>query len=90
MHLEKTYADMFGQDLSTVPKELLEKYNPWDLLMYSWPQMKFNYGQGQRGIFSYGPTEDAFLVVMMHRHGYGAARRIQLEIRRAWQFRFNW
>jgi SWI/SNF-related matrix-associated actin-dependent regulator of chromatin subfamily A member 5 len=27
---------------------------------------------------------------MMHRHGYGAARRIQLEIRRAWQFRFNW
>jgi len=90
MHLEKTYADMFGQDLSTVPKELLEKYSPWDLLMYSWPQMKFNYGQGQRGIFSYGPTEDAFLVYMMHRHGYGAARRIQLEIRRAWQFRFNW
>jgi SWI/SNF-related matrix-associated actin-dependent regulator of chromatin subfamily A member 5 len=27
---------------------------------------------------------------MMHRHGFGAARRIHLEIRRAWQFRFNW
>jgi SWI/SNF-related matrix-associated actin-dependent regulator of chromatin subfamily A member 5 len=51
--------------------------------------MKVKYGQGQKG-FSYQAEEDAFLLVMMHRHGYGAARRIQLEIRRAWQFRFNW
>jgi len=57
--------------------------------MYSWPKMQFKYGQGQKG-FSYQQEEDAFLLVMMHRHGYGAARRIQLEIRRAWQFRFNW
>ena len=35
-------------------------------------------------------VQDAFLLTMMHRHGYGAARRIQLEIRRAWQFRFDW
>jgi hypothetical protein len=35
-------------------------------------------------------SQDAFLLTMMHRHGYGAARRIQLEIRRAWQFRFDW
>jgi hypothetical protein len=34
--------------------------------------------------------EDAFLVCMMHRHGYGAAERIRMEIRRAWQFRFDW
>jgi SLIDE len=27
---------------------------------------------------------------MMHRHGYGAAERIRMEIRRAWQFRFDW
>mmetsp|Transcript_14521 Transcript_14521/g.42531 ORF Transcript_14521/g.42531 Transcript_14521/m.42531 type:complete len:85 (-) Transcript_14521:227-481(-) len=27
---------------------------------------------------------------MMYRHGYGAAERIRLEIRRAWQFRFDW
>merc|ERR1712127_130713 len=57
--------------------------------MYSWPKMQFKYGQGQKG-FSYQQEEDAFLLTMMHRHGYGAARRIQLEIRRAWQFRFNW
>jgi SWI/SNF-related matrix-associated actin-dependent regulator of chromatin subfamily A member 5 len=30
------------------------------------------------------------LVCMMHRHGYGAAERIRMEIRRAWQFRFDW
>eukprot|EP01082_Thalassiosira_pseudonana_P015716 g14461.t1 g14461 contig9:1885384-1885910(+) len=51
--------------------------------------MQFKYGPGNRG-FSYRQEEDAFLLTMMHRHGYGAARRIQLEIRRAWQFRFNW
>jgi SWI/SNF-related matrix-associated actin-dependent regulator of chromatin subfamily A member 5 len=27
---------------------------------------------------------------MMYRHGYGAAERIRMEIRRAWQFRFDW
>ena len=34
--------------------------------------------------------EDAFLVAMMYRHGYGAAERIRMSIRRAWQFRFDW
>merc|ERR1712127_748059 len=57
--------------------------------MYSWPKMQFKYGQGHKG-FSYQQEEDAFLLTMMHRHGFGAARRIQLEIRRAWQFRFDW
>jgi SWI/SNF-related matrix-associated actin-dependent regulator of chromatin subfamily A member 5 len=57
--------------------------------MYSWPKMQFKYSQGQKS-FVYQQEEDAFLLTMMHRHGYGAARRIQLEIRRAWQFRFNW
>jgi SWI/SNF-related matrix-associated actin-dependent regulator of chromatin subfamily A member 5 len=26
----------------------------------------------------------------MYRHGVGASERIRMEIRRAWQFRFNW
>ena len=30
------------------------------------------------------------LLCMMYRHGYGAAERIRMEIRRAWQFRFDW
>mmetsp|Transcript_9353 Transcript_9353/g.14138 ORF Transcript_9353/g.14138 Transcript_9353/m.14138 type:complete len:1141 (-) Transcript_9353:2507-5929(-) len=89
-HLESVYTKMYpGIEEGKVSKEVLEKHSPWDLLMYSWPTMKVKYGQGQKG-FSYQAEEDAFLLVMMFRHGYGAARRIQLEIRRAWQFRFNW
>jgi len=91
LHLESVYSQMYpGVEEGKVSNELLEKHSPWDLLMYSWSHMKFNYGQGQRGQFTYGELEDGFLIAMMHRHGYGAARRIQLEIRRAWQFRFNW
>lgn len=90
LHLESIYSKMYpGVEEGKVSKELLEKHSPWDLLMYSWPKMQFKYGQGQKG-FSYQQEEDAFLLTMMHRHGYGAARRVQLEIRRAWQFRFNW
>ena len=91
LHLEWVYGQMYPElkDGKGVSKEILEQHSPWDLLMYSFSKMTFKYGQGQRG-FNYQQDEDAFLLIMMHRHGYGAARRIQLEIRRAWQFRFNW
>ena len=59
-----------------------------DLVNNSWQTMKFNYGGGYNR--AYTEEEDAFLLCMMHRHGYGAAERIRLEIRRAWQFRFDW
>merc|ERR1719223_887302 len=39
---------------------------------------------------AYTEEEDAFLLCMMHRHGFGSVERIRLEIRRAWQFRFDW
>ena len=51
--------------------------------------MKINYGSFGKGR-AYQEEEDAFLICMMHRHGYGAAERIRMEIRRAWQFRFDW
>ena len=90
LHLESIYGLMYpGVEDGKVAKEILEQHSPMDLLMYSWPKMQFKYGQSQKG-FSYQQEEDAFLLFMMHRHGYGAARRIQLEIRRAWQFCFNW
>ncbi|KAL3773005.1 hypothetical protein ACHAWO_003960 [Cyclotella atomus] len=89
-HLETVYHTMYPElSKGTVPKEVLEKHSPWDLLMYSWSTMQFKYGQAPKG-WTYRQEEDAFLLTMMHRHGYGAARRIQLEIRRAWQFRFDW
>ena len=52
--------------------------------------MKINYGTFNRGSRGYQEEEDAFLIHMMYRHGYGAAERIRMEIRRAWQFRFDW
>ena len=89
-HLESVYHIMYPElSKGTLPKELLKKHSPMDLLMYSWSTMQFKYAHAPRG-WTYRQEEDAFLLTMMHRHGYGAARRIQLEIRRAWQFRFDW
>ena len=34
--------------------------------------------------------EDRFLLVMLHQLGYGAWDSIRNEVRRAWQFRFDW
>lgn len=53
-----------------------------------WQQLTINYGGAQGKIFT--EEEDAFLVNMMHRFGYGMWEAIRLEIRKAWQFRFDW
>lgn len=60
-----------------------------ELIRSSWPKMKIQYAPGTRNR-SYQEEEDAFLICMMYRHGFGAAERIRMEIRRAWQFRFDW
>ena len=59
------------------------------LLDDCWQSMTLYYGPGTK-VRSYSEEEDAFLLCMMHKHGYGATERIRMEIRRAWQFRFNW
>ena len=87
-HLEDTFGPYYWD-----PKEGQERRknlpSATELLHYSWPRMKISYGTGYRGK-SYQEEEDAFLICMMYRHGYGAAERIRMEIRRAWQFRFDW
>ena len=84
-HLEETYGAFFSeQQKGTVSLPPVA-----DLIYHSWQKMKINYGAGARAR-GYQEEEDAFLVCMMYRHGYGAAERIRMEIRRAWQFRFNW
>ena len=60
-----------------------------ELLDNCWKTIKLNYVQGTKNR-AYTEEEDAFLLCMMHRHGFGANERIRLEIRRAWQFRFDW
>eukprot|EP01116_Phalansterium_solitarium_P005922 TRINITY_DN181_c1_g1_i1.p1 TRINITY_DN181_c1_g1~~TRINITY_DN181_c1_g1_i1.p1 ORF type:complete len:1111 (+),score=402.66 TRINITY_DN181_c1_g1_i1:110-3442(+) len=39
---------------------------------------------------AYTEEEDAFLVLTTHRLGYGLWDELKLEIRRSWQFRFDW
>jgi SWI/SNF-related matrix-associated actin-dependent regulator of chromatin subfamily A member 5 len=82
-HLEDTFGAFYGEDSNGKIPPVAE------LLQYSWPKMKINYASSGRGR-GYQEEEDAFLVCMMYRHGYGAAERIRMEIRRAWQFRFDW
>lgn len=85
--VERHLEDTFGQQFANGKDGQIPDAN--ELLEYSWPKMKINYGSGTKGR-AYQEEEDAFLVCMMYRHGYGAAERIRMEIRRAWQFRFDW
>lgn len=86
-HLEDTFGPHYGQNAQTPEGKQLPSVA--EMLHYSWPRMKINYGSSNRGK-GYREDEDAFLVCMMYRHGFGAAERIRMEIRRAWQFRFDW
>jgi SWI/SNF-related matrix-associated actin-dependent regulator of chromatin subfamily A member 5 len=64
------------------------QYSFMQVLEHSWQAMTLNYGTaGKKG---YTEEEDAFLIFMMYKHGYLNVERIRLEIRRAWQFRFDW
>mmetsp|Transcript_21971 Transcript_21971/g.52054 ORF Transcript_21971/g.52054 Transcript_21971/m.52054 type:complete len:1148 (-) Transcript_21971:417-3860(-) len=85
--VERHLEDVFGPQFADLKGGELPSIN--ELIEHSWSKMKFNYGTGTKGR-SYQEEEDAFLVAMMYRHGYGAAERIRMSIRRAWQFRFDW
>lgn len=85
--VERHLEDTFGSQFADLNNGELPSIN--ELIEHSWSKMKFNYGTGTKGR-AYQEEEDAFLVAMMYRHGYGAAERIRMAIRRAWQFRFDW
>merc|ERR1712072_744657 len=53
-----------------------------------WQTLKLDYGRN-RGK-AYTDEEDRFLVCLMQKVGYGRWEEIKLEIRKAWQFRFDW
>lgn len=52
-------------------------------------QMKIVYSSGSKGK-TYIEAEDVFLVCMMHKLGYGEWEKLKMEVRKAWQFRFDW
>lgn len=85
--VERHLEDTFGPQFDQAEGGKLPDAN--ELLEHTWPKMKISYGSAGKGR-AYQEDEDAFLICMMYRHGYGAAERIRMEIRRAWQFRFDW
>ena len=85
--VERHLEDVFGTQFADLKGGELPSIN--ELIEHSWSKMTFNYGTGTKGR-AYQEEEDAFLVAMMYCHGYGAAERIRMAIRRAWQFRFDW
>lgn len=54
----------------------------------SWKELKIVYGQNKGK--AYTEEEDQFLVCMTHQLGYGNWEELKNEIRKAWQFRFDW
>lgn len=95
-HLEGTFGPIYMDRVEEIGKADTDSKKlgpklptPAELLNQCWPSIRINYAAGTKNR-SYTEEEDAFLLCMMHRHGYGAAERIRMEIRRAWQFRFDW
>ena len=85
--IERHIEDTFGQQYAD-PGEKNKVPSANEILQYTWTQMSINYGGATRNR-SYTEESDAFLIYMMYRHGYGAVERIRMEIRRAWQFKFD-
>lgn len=53
-----------------------------------WRELKVVYGQNKGK--AYTEEEDQFLICMAHKLGYGRWDELKTEIRKAWQFRFDW
>lgn len=66
---------------AALDKKVKRTKNPWQSLT-------INYGSNKGKTFT--EEEDRFLVCMMQRLGYGAWDQLKQEIRKAWNFRFDW
>jgi len=86
---ENDDQNAIDQSNAGVSQKLPQDTKANDLLDNAWQRMKINYAPGAKSRI-YTEEEDAFLICMMYRHGYAGAARIRMEIRRAWQFRFDW
>jgi SWI/SNF-related matrix-associated actin-dependent regulator of chromatin subfamily A member 5 len=86
--VERHLDQLYGTDRSKGPDE--KPPTTLVLLHQSWHKMHFNYGLGYAKGRAYSEEEDAFLLYQMYKHGYGASERIRMELRRPWQFLFNW
>jgi SWI/SNF-related matrix-associated actin-dependent regulator of chromatin subfamily A member 5 len=69
---------------------LNNKLLEWKTQKYKnpWFEMTFNYGQIKGKQFTL--EEDSFIVGMCAQFGYGSFDEIRQEIRKCWEFRFDW
>ena len=62
----------------------------WKVSQYKMPWQELRLPIGSAKGKSFTEDEDRFLTCMMHKLGYGRWEELKLEIRKAWQFRFDW
>jgi len=82
-NIEKGEAKLRRVDeMTNAMQEKLSRYkNPWR-------ELKFVYGQNKGK--AYTEEEDQFLICMTQKLGYGSWDQLKTEIRKSWQFRFDW
>ena len=54
-----------------------------------WQELVWIYSSSSKGKM-FTEEEDRFMTCMMQQLGYGRWEELKLEIRKAWQFRFDW
>jgi len=69
------------EQMTALDAKIKRYKNPWTSLTIPYGQKKGK---------SFVEEEDVFLVCMTHKLGYGNWEALKDEIRRAWQFRFDW
>ena len=69
--------------ISRTLRDKVNRHSP-----HPWQTLVVGYGSNKGKAFT--EEEDRFLVCMMDQLGYGQWEQLKLEIRKAWQFRFDW
>jgi len=90
-NFEKYIKSIEKGEGSRLRLEEMKKHLEKKIARYKDPlqQLKIVYTPGSKGKM-FIETEDIFLVCMMHKLGYGEWDHLKIEIRKAWQFRFDW
>jgi SWI/SNF-related matrix-associated actin-dependent regulator of chromatin subfamily A member 5 len=87
---EKTKVKIEKGELKIVRRNEIKDVLDWKVSRSKtpWQTLKIDYGTNRGKAFT--DEEDRFLLCLMQKIGYGRWEEIKLEIRKAWQFRFDW
>ena len=87
---DKIYKKILKGESLIERMNLNNKLLSWKTQKYKnpWFEMTFNYGQIKGKQFTL--EEDSFIICMSAQFGYGNFDLIKIEIRKCWEFRFDW